>query len=209
MRFLVAIVAGTVVALLLFLLMHGLIGGRDGFQRPDDAGRMIDFVRVRAEEIVQTRERQVPRKPPPPDKPPPPPKLQTQAPQQVVRQTLDIETPDISVGFTGGPVVAAAWQSGQVGGDGDIIPIVRIEPAYPRDALLRGLEGWVRVKFTILPDGSVANPVVVDADPRRVFDREATRAILRWKFRPRIVDGQAVSREAEQVIEFNLEQGGQ
>jgi protein TonB len=205
MRFLVSIVAGTLMALLLFLLMHALVGGRDGFQRPEDTGRMIDFVRVRAEEIIQTRERQVPRKPPPPDKPPPPPQLQTQAPQQVVRQTLDIETPDISMGFTGGPVVAAAWQAGDSAGDGDIIPIVRIEPTYPRDALLRGLEGWVRVRFTILPDGSVANPTVVGADPPRVFNREATRAILRWKFRPRIVDGVAVEREAEQTIDFNLD----
>lgn len=205
MRYLVAVVAGTFVALLLFLLMHALVGGRDGFQRPDDTGRMIDFVRVRAEEVVQTRERQVPRKPPPPDKPPPPPQMQTQAPQQVVRQTLDIETPDISVGFTGGPVVAAAWQAGDVGGDGDSIPIVRIEPTYPRDALMRGLEGVVRVRFTVLPDGSVANPVVISADPPRVFNREATRAVLRWKFRPRIVDGVAVSREVEQDIEFTLD----
>lgn len=209
MRFLLAVVAGTIVALVLFLLMHMLIGGRDGFERPEDTGRMIDFVRVRAEEIVQTRERQVPRKPPPPDKPPPPPQLQTQAPQQVVRQTLDIETPDISVGMTGGPVVAAAWQAGDVGNDGDIIPIVRIEPSYPRDALLRGLEGWVRVRITILPDGSVGNASVIAAEPPRVFNREAVRAVLRWKFKPRIVDGVAVEREAEQTIDFNLDNAGQ
>jgi len=207
MRFIISIGAGVLMALLLFLLMHALIGGRDGFQRPEDTGQVVDFVRVRAEEIVQTRERRVPKKPPPPDKPPPPPELQTQAPQQQVKQVLDIETPDISVGFTGGPVVAAAWQSGDNVGDGDIIPIVRIEPNYPRDALLRGIEGWVRVRFTITPDGSVMNPQVVDSDPRRVFDREALRAILRWKFRPRIVDGQAVSREAEQTIEFNMDEG--
>lgn len=204
MRFIISIGAGILMALLLFLLMHTLIGGRDGFQRPEDTGQVVDFVRVRAEEIVQTRERRVPKKPPPPDKPPPPPELQTQAPQQQVKQVLDIETPDISVGFTGGPVVAASWQSGGNMGDGDVIPIVRIEPNYPRDALLRGIEGWVRVSITIMPDGSVMNPQVIDSDPRRVFDREALRAVLRWKFRPRIVDGQAVSREAEQIIEFNM-----
>ncbi|NGP53928.1 energy transducer TonB [Thioalkalivibrio sp. XN8] len=206
MRFLLSIAAGVFVALLLFLLMHALIGGRGGFERPPDTGRVIEFVRVKADDIVQTRERQVPKKPPPPDKPPPPPQLQTQAPQQQVKQVLDIETPDISVGFTGGPVVAAGWQTGDNVGDGDIIPIVRIEPTYPRDALLRGIEGWVRVRFTIMPDGSVMDPQVIAAEPPRVFNREATRAILRWKFRPRIVDGQAVSREAEQTIEFNLNQ---
>lgn len=209
MRFLVSIVAGIFVALLLFLLMHALVGGRGGFQRPDDAGRMIDFVRVRAEEIVQTRERQVPRKPPPPDKPPPPPQLQTQAPQQVVRQTLDIETPDISIGMTGGPMVAAAWQAGDVSQDGDVIPIVRIEPSYPRDALMRGQEGWVKVRLTILADGSVGNATVIGAEPPRVFNREAVRAVLRWKFKPRIVDGVAVERTGETTIEFNLDNSGQ
>lgn len=209
MRFLLAVVAGTIMALVLFLLMHALIGGRDGFERPEDSGRVIDFVRVRAEEIVQTRERHVPRKPPPPDKPPPPPQLQTQAPQQVVRQTLDIETPDISVGMTGGPVVAAAWQAGDVGQDGDVIPIVRIEPTYPRDAALRGLEGWVKVKLTILPDGSVGNATVIGAEPPRVFNREAIRAVLRWKFKPRIVDGVAVEREATTTIDFNFDNAGQ
>lgn len=209
MRFLLAMVAGVIMALVLFLLMHALIGGRDGFERPEDTGRMIDFVRVRAEEIVQTRERRVPRKPPPPDKPPPPPQLQTQAPQQVVRQTLDIETPDISVGMTGGPVVAAAWQAGDVGQDGDVIPIVRIEPSYPRDALLRGLEGWVDLRITILPDGSVGNATVTAAEPPRVFNREAVRAVLRWKFKPRIVDGVAVERNGDVRIDFNLDNSGQ
>ena len=206
MRFLISVGAGVLVALLLFLLMHALIGGREGFQRPDDLGRVVDFVRVRADDVVQLRERTPPEKPPPPDEPPPPPQLQTEAPQEAQQQVLDIETPNISVGFTGGPVVAAAWAAGDTAGDGDIIPIVRIEPTYPRDALLRGLEGWVRVRFTIAPDGSVLNPQVIAADPPRVFNREATRAILRWKFRPRIVDGVAVSREAEQTIEFTLQQ---
>ena len=206
MRFLVSIVSGVVVALLLFLLMHALIGGRDGFQRPEDTGRVVEFVRVRADEIVQTRERQVPKKPPPPDKPPPPPQLQTQAPQQEVKQVLDIETPDISVGFTGGPVVAASWQAGGNMSDGDIIPIVRIEPTYPRDAAIKGIEGVVTLQLTIMPDGSVGDAKVVAADPPRVFNREAIRAVLRWKFKPRIVDGVAVSREATVPIEFKLNQ---
>jgi protein TonB len=69
---------------------------------------------------------------------------------------------------------------------------------------MRGLEGWVQVRFTINPDGSVADPEVVAAEPPRIFNREAVRAILRWKFRPRIVDGQPVAREAEQLIEFRI-----
>lgn len=205
MRFLAAIMAGTVVALLLFLLMQRLVGGGDGFERSDARGEVVDFVRIRGEEILQVRERQVPRKPPPPDKPPPPPQLQTQVRQQAPRQPLDIETPDIAIGLSGGPALGAAWSATDLGVDGDVVPLVRIEPNYPREAVMRGLEGWVRVRFTILPDGSVANPTVVAAEPPRIFNQEAMRAILRWKFRPRIVDGQAVAREAEQTIDFRLD----
>jgi protein TonB len=204
MRLLVAMGGGVCVALLLFLLMHALVGGRDGFQRGADSGRVVDFVRVRPDEVVRTRERQVPREPPPPDKPPPPPKLETSAQQPVTRQVLDIETPDIAIGLTGGPAVATSWQPGDVGGDAEVIPIVRIEPQFPREALMRSIEGWVRLRFTINPDGAVADPDVIAAEPPRIFNREAVRAILRWKFRPRIVDGQAVSREAEQIIEFKI-----
>ena len=57
----------------------------------------------------------------------------------------------------------------------------------------------------IMEDGSVDDPVVVESEPRRLFNRAAIRAILRWKFKPRIVDGRAVKRQAEQVIDFKLD----
>lgn len=205
MRIAAAVVAGIAISLLLFLLMHALVGGRDGFEGSAERGRVVDFVRVKAEEIVQTRERRVPRKPPPPDKPPPP-RLQAAGPQPKVKQPLDIDMPNIAVPLDGGPAVATGWEPGDIGSDGDVVPIVRVEPSYPRDAIMRGLEGWVQVRFTINPDGSVSDPEVVAAEPPRVFNREAVRAILRWKFRPRIVDGQPVAREAEQLIEFRIGQ---
>jgi periplasmic protein TonB len=204
MRMAAAVCGGVLVALLLFLLMHALVGGREGFQRGPETGRVVDFVRIRPEEVVHIRERQIPRAPPPPEEPPPPPALETESPRQVARQVLDIELPDIRVDFTGGPALSSSWQPGDPGGDADVIPIVRIEPQYPREALMRGIEGWVQLRITINPDGSVSDAVVIAAEPPRIFNREATRAILRWKFRPRIVDGQAVSRQAEQIIEFRI-----
>jgi len=49
---------------------------------------------------------------------------------------------------------------------------------------------------------------VLDADPPRIFNREALRAIMKWKFKPRVVDGVAVDRPATQIIDFNLDQAG-
>ena len=47
---------------------------------------------------------------------------------------------------------------------------------------------------------------MIEAQPPRVFNREAIRAILKWKFKPRVVDGIAVERRATQVIDFTLDE---
>ena len=121
---------------------------------------------------------------------------------------IAIEIPDIELNFgAGGGPYLGQWygQSAPGAADGDVVPIVRISPQYPRQALLNGQEGWVQVEFTITKDGRVLDPVVVDSDPRGVFDRSALQAIIRWKFRPRYVDGEAITRRASQVIDFRLE----
>ena len=82
---------------------------------------------------------------------------------------------------------------------------MRINPIYPRDAAMNGIEGWVKLEFTITETGTVKSPRVIDSKPPRVFNREAMRAILKWKFKPRVVDGVAVERLATQTIDFTLE----
>jgi len=82
-----------------------------------------------------------------------------------------------------------------------------IRPMYPQDAVMRGIEGWVKVEFTITDTGLVRDPRVVEAQPPRIFNREALRAILKWKFKPRIVGGVPVESRASQVIDFTLDKG--
>lgn len=204
MRFLVSILLGTVVALLLFLLMNSLIGSRGGFDANQESTRIIDIVRVKQDELTQTK-RRPPKEPPPPKKPPPPPKLTTASNEKPPPQQLNINIPNIDLAVsTGDGPYLGGWNPADPGQDGDVIPIVRIEPQYPRQALLDGTEGWVRFEFTITEDGSVDNPQVIDSEPNRIFNREATRAILRWKFKPRVIDGKPVRRQAQQTIEFKM-----
>jgi TonB family protein len=70
-------------------------------------------------------------------------------------------------------------------------PIVRVPPAYPARALSRGLEGHVDLEFTVTAAGTVAEPKVV-ASTSSVFDRAAVQAVLKYKYKPRVVDGKAV-----------------
>jgi protein TonB len=92
--------------------------------------------------------------------------------------------------------------------DGDATPIVRIEPKYPIEAARDGKEGWVQLRFTINELGGVDDVEVIDAEPKRIFDREAIRALRKWKYRPKVEDGKPVRQPGIQVqLDFKLNQG--
>jgi protein TonB len=89
--------------------------------------------------------------------------------------------------------------------DGDATPVVRIDPKYPPEAARDGKEGWVELSFTINEVGGVEDVEVIDADPKRVFDREAKRALRKWKYRPKVVDGVAEKQFGLKVrLDFKL-----
>lgn len=212
-RFFYALGVGFVTTVALFLLMTTLVkGGQSGIDKGEQ-NQIQDFVRVSRDEATRSKEREMPKRPEPPKRPPPPSQNQTQ--QQVQGPALNIDIPKIDVAPGGGggvfvPVTGATGGAGAAAnfGDGDLIPIVRIEPQWPREALVEGISGFVRLSFTVLEDGSVepGSVRVIESKPPRLFDNAATRAVARWKFKPRVVDGKAVRRPAEQTITFNLEE---
>ena len=89
--------------------------------------------------------------------------------------------------------------------DGNELPIVTVAPEYPRRAALQGIEGWVIVEFAVDELGRVQAPRVVDSQPAGVFDKKAVQAVSRYKYKPRVVNGQAVPVPSRrQKIRFNL-----
>ena len=76
--------------------------------------------------------------------------------------------------------------------DGEFLPIVKVEPRYPRRALSRGIEAWVIVEFTVTTSGAVRNVVVAEAQPQNIFDQAAIKAAQKFKYKPRVLDGVAV-----------------
>jgi protein TonB len=208
-RGLVAALLAAGVTFGLFLFMFKLISSGSGDADELEAIAGIHFGPVDIPDEITTKSRRIPKKPPPPKDPPPPPKMQISKVDQTVQNMPVMDLPNLDVPMTSGE----GMYIGNVASidkteEGDIIPIVVIRPMYPREAALGGIEGWVRVAFTITAIGTVKNPKVVDADPPRIFNREALRAIMKWKFKPRVIDGVAVDRPAEQIIEFNLDQSG-
>ena len=69
------------------------------------------------------------------------------------------------------------------------IPEYKENPLYPKYAARKGVGGWVKMSFDITEDGFVTNIRVVDASPRRKFDSSAKKALSKWKYSPKTVDG--------------------
>ena len=86
-----------------------------------------------------------------------------------------------------------------------IMPLVKVNPIYPTRAVSHGIEGWVRIEFTIQADGSVADAVVVQAMPEAIFDDAALTAVTQWQFKPKMINGVAVQQRAGQQLQFKLD----
>lgn len=91
--------------------------------------------------------------------------------------------------------------------DGEYLPIVKVAPQYPRRALSRGIEGYVIVEYTVTKLGTVKDPRVVEGKPQGTFDRAAIKSALRYKYKPRVVDGEPIEVKGVRTrITFELEE---
>ncbi|HET7065754.1 MAG TPA: TonB family protein [Rudaea sp.] len=100
---------------------------------------------------------------------------------------------------------AAAPAAPAAGGETRAAEVVKTTPPeYPPDAVRKHQEGWVEVEFTVMPDGSVANATVVNANPARIFNSAALRAVERWTFKPRTDNGTPTQEKMRRRIEFKF-----
>ena len=197
-----ALMLSVLFSLTLFALMYSAIHAGKFIAEKSETLQTIDFVRLKRDTEVETLSRWKP--PPPPAQPPPPAKMQVAA--QAVSQdmtAMEIPTMNLSASVSGGPM-GGTLAKGAAMFDGDLMPLQRIPPQYPRDAARSGITGWVQLEVLVNADGSVRSAKVLDAKPRGMFEAAAVQAVMRWKFKPKIKDGKPVEQRGAQKIEFNL-----
>jgi len=74
---------------------------------------------------------------------------------------------------------------------------------YPLEARLAGVQGYVVVEFTVNPHGYVVNPRIIESLGSGC-DEVAIDAVKRFRFRPALKEGVAVSVELRETIYFKL-----
>ncbi|HAS6298644.1 TPA: TonB family protein [Vibrio vulnificus] len=209
MRYLASIALALVVSLGLFWGMDKLVNKERHELASNDDLRMVDFIRVKPEEKVQEKKRELP-KPPPPKRPPPPPEMKITSTVKPVMEQIPMDMPklDLPVNITGGSVLGHYSQGSgaQVAGTGGPMPLATFQPQMPRKAAKAGLEkGLVVLEFTVNERGGVEDIKVLKEEPRRMdLGKEARKTVSKWTFKPKMVDGKPVSSRMAQEIEFSV-----
>ena len=197
-RYAFSIVVGTAITLSLLFVMHLLIEHAEDAISNERTRHQLDFVRIKRNETLNVEDYT-------PEKPPPPPELPPEVPPQDM-DSVDPNAPTINIPP---PLVASSVDIGGPGGmniaEGDYLPIVRVAPIYPARALSRGIEGYVDMSFTVTITGTVRDPIVMYSSSS-LFERAATRAVLKFKYKPRVVDGVPVDVSGVKTrISFQIE----
>jgi len=162
----------------------------------------FNMVMVENEQDVQRRQRSVPEQPQAPEVPE---QMPTSQANTQLTQVSPIAQPMLGLDTAVDGLAISAPTFGDFGVNQQAMPLYRVEPRYPTKALKRGAEGYVVMKFTIDPTGKPIDVEVVEANPKRMFEREAIRALKKWKYQPKVVDGGAISQLGQTVrLEFKI-----
>ena len=169
------------VAIGLFYLMQALVD-RDYKQQDAKARKIADI--VVPDKVIETNLKEVkPEKVEDPEEPPPD------------LEPIDFDTDiDMNVANTA-PTTGINLKlssSGMSSGDGEYLPIVKVAPIYPRRAQTRGISGYCIVEYTVTKTGSIRDPPAVDCQPSGIFESASVRAAEKFKYKPRVVDGEPI-----------------
>ncbi|WP_339862004.1 energy transducer TonB [Paremcibacter congregatus] len=180
-RYSLATIFAILITFSLFWGMQYLIALDSNAKKEKIEGQKVEIGEVRQAQEIEQKIRK-PDKPEEADTPP-------ETPEMDMDTNIDNVNTGIEIGMA--PVTAEVSVSGGGGfaaSDGDYLPIVKVAPVYPRRAQERGLSGYVIVEFTVTKLGTVVDAKVVEST-NSVFDRNAIKAALKFKYKPKVVDG--------------------
>jgi len=183
-----------------FLLIQSLISRDTNIKNDKNKRNYIEFIRINENDNLEERSRVLPEKPPQPKRPPQP-EVEIDDSKPPPMQNIDIDIPDFDLptDFSG----AFLGDVSNLGsGTSQLIPLVKIAPRCPPEASRNGIDGEVVLSLVVNANGKVESIKLVSSKPARIFNREATKAVRRWQFKPKTIDGVAVSQRGQLKVEF-------
>jgi protein TonB len=175
----------------LFFIMVVLISLGDSGMKEDTSVKLADIVMPEREIDTFLSEVEKPEKP-------------EEQPEDIAQPELDLQ-PLTGVDVSIAKPKANFTAGGSFFRDGEYIPLFKVQPIYPRRAQERGTEGFAIVSFTITESGTVENASALEGycgDPEgpeeemrpcSIFNSASSRAALKLKYKPKIVDGKATA----------------
>ena len=180
-RLLSALVPAALVTGGLLLIMHILIFTNMKAPKDEQEFTLPEIV-MPNREIETKYDTSKPDKPDEPEEPPP------ELPEP------EYESPDLNNDISISPSLDTRANLGSLGGfssDGEFLPIVKVAAKYPSRALQRGTEGYCTVEYTVTKTGETRDITVVDC-PESVFSSASVKAAEKFKYKPRVVDGEPI-----------------
>ncbi|MCZ2366823.1 energy transducer TonB [Vibrio diabolicus] len=202
-RLLLALPASLLISVSLFSFMAWMVD--KGNQRAPEASEAVRFemVMVENEADVQRRQRSVPEQPEPPQAPEPMDLSQADTQMEPMSQMTPVSALGLNTALEG-IAISAPNLKGTMGNQ-QALPLYRVDPRYPSKALKRRVEGYVIMRFTIDATGRPKDIEVIEAEPQRMFEREAIRALKKWKYQPKVEDGVSIEQFGQTAkVEFKL-----
>lgn len=198
----VFLVCAAVVTLASLYFMHTLIQSGDPVTEIDPDVRLVDFVHADRSRELNLKRREPEPLPMPETPPRVKPPVEHLASNSALGEGWSWEARRPSLELESESLFGANLTLHS----GEYLPIVKVEPIYPRQAVARSIEGWVLVEFTVTELGNVINPVIIancahsmldpgpcNNRPAPIFDEAALRAAEKFRYKPRIVDGEPIA----------------
>ncbi|GLS90990.1 protein TonB [Psychromonas marina] len=213
MRFLIPCLCAPVITFGLLLFMASLINQSAEQHHEKQENPYFELFVNNTDESFESRKRTKP-EPPKPEQPQeiqPTELVQTQISNPDMSVDLEVPSLDLSSNVSAMSISMPGIESMDIPVAGaptntTAMPLYRVQPRYPRKAARLGKEGYVVLSFDINEAGRVMNVNVLDANPRRLFEREAERALKQWKYKPMLVNGEAVSQLGQTIrLDFQME----
>ncbi|MDD1781024.1 TonB family protein [Enterovibrio sp. ZSDZ35] len=227
LRWLFALPLAVITVVALFFLMATMVGPTDLSNHSRSQSLAFNLVFSEPEMETARKDRTPPPKPEPPKEPAamqavsPQVSASASEPLEMDIPDISLDLPDISLDLSVNGINISAPQIAdvpvakpspvaevgpvEIAGNQSAVPISRVEAVYPPKALRRGIEGYVIMSFTIDATGRPIDIEVIETSHKRMFERSAIRALKKFRYQPKVVNGVAQAQPGQTFkYEFTL-----